>query len=30
VAQDLLELSGIGTRKGNGEVLRGRSEVANV
>jgi len=30
VAEDLLELSGIGTRKGNGEVLRGRSEVANV
>jgi UDP-N-acetylglucosamine--N-acetylmuramyl-(pentapeptide) pyrophosphoryl-undecaprenol N-acetylglucosamine transferase len=30
VARDLLELAGIGARRGNGDVTRGRSEVANV
>ena len=30
VASDLLDLSGIGRHKGNGEVTRGRNEVANV
>jgi UDP-N-acetylglucosamine--N-acetylmuramyl-(pentapeptide) pyrophosphoryl-undecaprenol N-acetylglucosamine transferase len=30
VAGDLLDLAGIGRHKGNGEVTRGRNEVANV
>jgi UDP-N-acetylglucosamine--N-acetylmuramyl-(pentapeptide) pyrophosphoryl-undecaprenol N-acetylglucosamine transferase len=30
VASDLLDFSGIGRGKGNGDVTRGRSEVANV